>query len=288
MNSRTTINIGLLALVAVLGAVAWLQPGLKPEAAPITLTRLKAADIAKVRIERASTQSSAFEKRGGKWWMTQPISAPVNDIRLEGVLRIAEAKSAREYPAREVDLTKAGLEQPEVTVSFNNEPSLAFGDIEPLNQQRYVRVGDKVFLIDDIAYYNIIGNYTTFIDPSILPGDAAVTALRLPGLTLTHDGKGWEAEPLPEDFSADLVNALVDSWRHAQAIEIRHHDGEGRTEGTVTIQLAKQEKPLQFEIMSQQPELVLARRDLQLEYHFPSEMAKSLLKLPEITAPDSH
>lgn len=282
MNSRTAINLVLFVVVALLGAVAWWQPGVEKPKQATTLTELKAVDVTRVRIERADAENVAFEKRDGGWWMTEPVKAPANDLRLDGVLRIAGTRSQRQYPLGEVDLPKVGLEVPEVRLFLDSAPPIAFGDVEPLSQMRYVRVNDTVHLVEDTGYYHVIGAYTTFLANALLPEGAVIEGLSIPGLKLTRVEDRWQLQPRPANFSADQVNALLDEWRHAQSLDIRRYGG-GTRRGDVVVQI-KGREPIRFQLLARDEELILARTDLGVEYHLPGESAGRLLTLPSLEA----
>lgn len=280
MTNRTLINLVLLIALLLLGALAYFKPGIEEKETETSLTSLATADVSRIRIERAVTEDVAFEKRDGTWWMTEPVQAQANELRIEGVLRIAEANSQRSYPASQVDLTKVGLDQPEILLFFDDATPIAFGDTEPLSQARYVRFGETVHLIEDTGYYHVIGAYTTFLDGSLLPDNATIEGLSLPGLKLSRVEGHWSAEPVPPRFSVDQVNALADEWRHAQAVDVRRFNG-GKPQGEILVALKDRPEPIRFGILSRAPELVLARVDLGLQYHLPADASDRLMKLPD-------
>jgi hypothetical protein len=283
MNARTKLNLLLVILVAVLGALAYFQPGIEQAQVSPTLSSLKPDEVATIRIEPASTDSVAFARRDGKWWMTEPVQAPANELRMQGVLRITGTESKRRYPVTEVELARVGLDQPEVKLFLNDTLAVAFGDTEPLGQQRYVRTGDTVHLIEDTGYYHVVGAYTTFLDPTLLPEGVHIEAITLPGLRITRVDGHWQLKPAPAKFSADQVNALLEEWRHAQALEVQRYEG-GKPQGEVVIRIKDRTEPLRFGIMSRAHGVVLARADLGLQYQLPEDAVQRLLTLPPMPA----
>lgn len=277
MGSRNLAILSMLGLVGLLAAVAYFEPGIEPPAPPAPLTTLQAAEITTLRIERVGGQTLRFERHEGKWRMTEPVTAPVGEQRIKGVLEIAGSSGTARYPASEVELAAVGLDEPELRLVFNDRETLAFGDSEPLDQRRYVRVGETVHLIPESGYYRVIGDYTTFIDTALLPAGAAVSALRLPDLALTREQGRWRASPAAGEFSPDQANALIDHWRHARAFEVRRYQGGGRDEVTLTLEGGE---GLRYVVVAREPELILARPDLGLQYHLPADGAARLFQLP--------
>lgn len=278
MRSRLLLNLVLLAAVTVLGAIAILEPGLDKEDAPESITALEVNDIAGLRVERSDGSAVAFARRDGTWWMVEPIEIPASDYRVQSVLNITRAHSLAHYDAAAVDLGRIGLDPPEVRVIYNADTVLAFGAQTPMDHRRYVRSGDTVHLISGSGYYHLVGQYPTFVDTALLPPGARIVALHLPELTLAQREQGWAVSPQPENFSMDAVNALLEHWRYTRALDVLRHEPR-RSRGSVRVVLADG-NTITFAIMARNPELVLARPELGLEYRLTAEAADRLLALP--------
>ncbi len=278
MSSRTLINLLLLLTVGVLAAVAIYEPGTEEAPPAARLTALTAGEVRQLRIERQEGETVLLQRHDGGWSLTAPIAAPAREYRVDAVARVVEAESLNRFEARAGELASYGLEPPGATLTVNDAITLAFGTTSPLDQRRYVQVGDTVHLIEDTHYYRLIGRYATFLSSRLLPEGASLTALQLPNLTVRAEQGRWVAEPPPEGYSADAATALLDGWRYASAIEVKPYDGRGGEE--VRLTLAGESEPVRFLVTARAPDLVLARPDLRVQYHLAAASAAELLSLP--------
>lgn len=275
MNKRNLLNLVLLLAVAALALLAWLEPGKEETPAPPKLTALEAAQVERIRIERAAGEL-VLERRDGHWQLTTPVVAPANSVRTDAILSIAGMESLRSQPVEGLDLAAYGLAEPAVRL-FLNDTRIDFGKATPLDQRRYVRVGDTLHLIPDLRYYQLIGGWNTYVDLQLLEDGSQLERLELPQLTLVNEGGSWRPEPAPEHWSADAASALVYHWQHAQAMEVREHQQADGPE--VRLYLHGRDAPLRFVIAAREPDLVLQRPDLGLAWHLTPERAAELLEL---------
>lgn len=277
MRSRTLLNLVLLAVVIGLGMLVFFEPGIEAPKENPKLTTLDPERVRTVRIERTTQDDIRVERNGKQWRLVEPVAARADRFRMSALLRITAAQAYASYPVGEVNLTALGLDAPEVKL-FLDGTELDFGGTEPINGRRYVRLGQRVYLISDFAYYHLIGDQATFISPRLLPEGAKIDALRLPDLSLTWREGHWEVQPEPEGYSADQANRLVDAWRFATAISVERYKPDGTGE-PVAVVLGKE--VVDFRITAREPELEIARPDLGVKYRFPGERAGELLQLPE-------
>jgi len=281
MNKRNLLNLGLLLLVGVLVLLVVFEPGIEQPKENPRLLSLERDAVKQIRIERQGQETVELSRdEQGNWQLLKPLAIAASEFRLSSLLRITEQKSLGSYPADAERLTRFGLDKPRVTLTLNDTTRIAFGNSTPLDQRRYVQVGDRVHLISDSLYYHLIGSYTTFIRQELLPEGSDISALTLPGLTVQWQEKQWQVEPKPENYSADQVTKLLDAWKLASAVEVKPYDGkEGET---ITLQLKGQEQPLTFLLTARSPDLVLARPDLGIEYHLADSSADELLMLSPV------
>jgi len=74
------------------------------------------------------------------------------------------------------------------------------------------------------------------------------------------------------------IKALVDQWQAANARYIRRYDGTAAP-GSITLKYADNSETVTLHIIEQEEELVLARPDWGIQYHFPGNMKKTMLSL---------
>ncbi len=277
MRRRNLLNLGLLLLVIVLGSIVYFEPGKAPPPQAQRVLGVDADAVARIRIERQDRQAVAMVRRDGRWWLTRPVTAPVSEYRASSVLRLTRSNSLGHFAAAGRDLALYGLDRPRVTVTFNDDTTLAFGNNTPLDNRRYVLFGKTVHLVTDTVYYQLIGAYTTFIDNRLLPENSRISALSLPALSLSRQEEHWQVEPRPDDYSADQATRLTDAWTHASALAVKPYDN---TPGeTIEVQLQHSEEPLRFLLTARAPEVILARPDLGIQYHLADVAAAELFEL---------
>jgi len=110
----------------------------------------------------------------------------------------------------------------------------------------------------------------------LLPQQARITALSLPGLTLRKNkDAGWDVTP-ERHLASDALQQFIETWQTAAAINVREADAS--TQGDhITLHLDGQEQPVELVVTSRKPELVLARPAFGIEYRM-GDMATHLLE----------
>ncbi len=280
-NPRTRINLALLALVLVLGALALWGPAPKdagPKENP-PLTPMRADQVHHVTIERPGLKGSIRLTRADddRWTVTLPdreAPLPADTFKATRLAELAEARVYDRFPAGG-DLAAYGLDAPRATVTLN-AVTLRFGATEPLRHRRYVIADGYVHLIDD-RYFDAIANTpANWVDKALLPGAPALAAIRLPGLTVHRGEEGWTMEPARSDLSADALQAFVDAWRHARALTVKLPDEAPSAQGEVTLVLADGGERA-FQIVQRQPRLQLWDSERQVLYEFAAYTSERLL-----------
>lgn len=148
LRQRAWMNGGLLALVAGLAALAWLEPGREPPVVSPPLLPLTAAQIERIVIERPGQASLAFVRDAAIWRMQAPLQGVANPILMNALLQLPEARCAPQYPIADLDLASVQLQPPRLRLWLNGQ-ELAFGDLAPVSALRYVRIGARVALCPD-------------------------------------------------------------------------------------------------------------------------------------------
>ncbi len=280
MKSRTLLNLVLLALVAALVLLAIYEPGKEPPPEPKRLTGVAPDSVEAIRIERPGAPAIELQRQDGQWRLTTPVAVAANSFRVRSVLELLEAKASDGFPADEAGLERYGLAEPRVQVTFDGATTVSFGETAPLDRRRYVRLGDTIFLIGDNHFWQVAGDAGTFIDPQLLPADAAITRLALPDFTVERGEDGWRLIPEPADYSADAVAALVENWRHARALQLHLQEPPSAESARIEVGLEGQGDPLVFLLDEAGGEALFVRPDLGVAYQLPAATAEGLLQLP--------
>ncbi|MFN5746467.1 MAG: DUF4340 domain-containing protein [Methylococcaceae bacterium] len=278
MKFRLILNLALLAIIATLLALIYFEPGKTP---PET-TRLAAVDVdAVTRITLQNSDTLVFEKTAGQWRLTAPFPAPVNQVRVHQLLEIATVASDARYPLQPADLAKFELEKPAATLTMG-ATVLQFGGTDPINLRRYVKVGDTLHLVSDDFYHHLTAAATDYVDKKLLPDEAIVTEIAIPGFKASRGVDGTWTEQPPAG-GKPVAAELAGYWSTARAIDVKRL--QQAVEGEVIRIGLKDAAPVEFVIVQRQPEWVLGRRDLGLSFEVPAETARQLLNQSPKQAP---
>jgi hypothetical protein len=276
ISSRNLLNLFLLIIVITLVLIVIFKPGKDEEIRQIT--SLEKDLVTEIKIERTGKQPIHFELKDNEWYMLEPYQLEANKIKVESLLDLLDYKYHTRYDMVELDAKKFGLDKPRATLTFNKLDKFEFGTTETLNNYRYIRYQDMLYLTNDYFYHRILGNPTTFLDHALIDNDKKITKLALPGLTLTLNNGKWEATPEPENYNNDRANELIDHWRHTHGIEIVTYPP---AKGTGQIKIFFDDNSqIGFDIFTLNDEFYLGRKDLNIAYKLAREKRRDLLRLP--------
>lgn len=281
MTSRLWLNLALLLLLVILLLVVVYEPGKEVEPAPAKLTQLTPETITHIHLQRATGNDIELSKESdNQWWMLNPYYLPANNFRVQSLLRLAETESLGSHPLKDLQPATYGLDKPRAVVTFNRTVQIKFGDNEPLQQRRYVQVGDLLHTVMDTFYYQAAGNPTTYLAHSLLPPKVDIVKLVLPGLQLVYQEGQWQRTPPHNELSADSSVELIDRWQHAQALELRPTDSkDGKAD--IEIYLKNQPDPVRFKLLQTEDEVGLIRLGTGLQYILADDVYHHLLSLPQ-------
>lgn len=286
MSKRNLINLVLLVLVAILVMLVVYEPGIEEETIH-KLTALQRSDVKKITINRIGTMQVILEKEQDRWFMREPYVMPANAFKVETIVEMVAAQSHARYPVTGQDLKPYGLDQPRVTVVFNDQHRLDFGGIEPLKQRRYMRYQDTLHVVTDRFFHNLSINETDYLEHNLFPDKPKISKLVLPGLTLTLMNGQWQTEPKVENYSNDQGNELIDNWLYANAVQMAEYKPDKPAQ-QVNVYIEGQDTPIVFDVLREKQSFSLGRADLGLQYQFTAAKENDLLRLPaKITAETS-
>jgi hypothetical protein len=283
---RTHLNLLLAMLtLGLLAAVYFSQE--KPEPPPPPLTSLDSKDINRILIQHSGKPDIRLEKPKDEWWLVAPVIARAETVEVNALLDLASRPSERRYPASEMALGELQLDKPSQVIQLN-DLRIEFGGLDAIESQRYVRVGDTVHMIGDPPSAALDADYNDLIAKRLLPADARIRRIQLPGLTLTRSDKdGWQVTPKSADRGADAAQQLADAWQRAQAMWITPLNKKLSAKGGITIEFG--EEAFRFEILDRDSQLILSRPDLGVQFTLSKTLVADLfeLKPPSEPGPES-
>ena len=264
MKTRWIINLLLLLAIAILGLVAHFEPGIEAPQENPAITSLQPADVHRIHINRPIRDDLVLVRRTEDHWLLERSTPlPADDFKIRVLTRLAEQKPVRSYPGADMDLAALQLDPPYATAILN-DTAVEFGNLEPIDDLRYVRVGDQVHLIPDNYIQLMETGFTQFVRPRLFDKGARIIALRLPGLGLSRTDQDWQLDPAQE-ITTDAVQAFIQTWQDASGLNVRAADPDKPGE-PVEVLLEGSETPITLQIVSREPELVLARPDYGVQY----------------------
>ena len=279
LNTRSALNITLMLVVAALGAIIYFKPGVEAPEVSVPLTALQPDQIRRIDITRQDMQAVTLVKEQRGWHIQSPINIAANNMRIETLLRLAQAPSHARFAIDGLDLAAYEIDQPLMVIRLD-DVELAFGGNESLNNRRYVRIGSVAHLIADSFYYQAQADLSGFVALDLLPADARLQKIVLPGLTIHNDEGGqWRDATPDKGLSADEINSLAAAWQRAQAIRVSRYTAQDVVAGKIAVFLKQEPQRLDFDILKSDSEMILGRKDIGMRYHLTEEQAGQL-RLP--------
>lgn len=151
LTRRILINLVLFMLVGGLVAMAWYEPGLDHSALPSSLLNLASTQIQRIAVERPGQENLVFERRDDLWWMIAPGRGSANAVLIQPILQLAEVRCPLRYATAGVNMKPLGFDPPRLRLRLNDQ-TVEFGATAPTDGQRYLRIGETVYLCPDRLY----------------------------------------------------------------------------------------------------------------------------------------
>jgi hypothetical protein len=274
MQSRALLNIALFLLVVLLAVYMYdtdqqQQSSSKNE----QLTQLPADEVTRISI-RHNQRHIELSREDGKWRMLQPIKVAADSFRIDTLLNMLNTVSHAAYSATDIELGKYELSEASTSISFN-DVSIDFGIVNPINNYRYVRINNTVHLIDDHFYPLLSSQTGTLVARELIASDAVIEKLVLPEQTLYRDDDNfWHSS---NDINPDAITETLYHWQNSQAFGV-HNYMQRDSLAEISVFLAGENQPVRFYVTDTEPWLILARPELDIEYHFNLEFYGSLLR----------
>jgi len=276
LSQRLLVNLLLIVLIAGLAYAGFHFAANDAVETKPTISALNPDDVHSIDIQAADLQLRL--KRGIEGWdLESPINWPANDTNVGRLLSILDFEISTLADAADVDLSQLGLQQPRASIRFNDTLVL-FGTTNNIGERRYVMQGTTLFLIPDVHLAFIAEGLSALVDRRLLPRRAEITSMQLPGLEIRLDeNKRWYSNHAVEFAQARLLQ-MVANWQDLQATRISHFDLGLMPRQLIEVDLADGQA-LEFLLMSEDPEIVIAHPNLGLQYHFRSHYYDRLISI---------
>ncbi len=286
-KKRWLLNLSLGLFIIALALIVKYQPGVpKPQEGP-PLTNLAPEQIERIRIARNGQPEITLVKNGQDWRLTAPVQARADQFRIDGLLHLANVRTEGGFTAVAEDLPKYGLDKPVAKVWLDGA-EISFGGPHSINDLQYILYNDRVLMIPSASFRSIPAELDEFFSSRLLEEKYKLVALKLPKLSLVLKDGSWKLQPENKILSSDRINAFIDEWRYARALNVKQYSHKPilnhilirvLDEKPTTTASAQAPKELDLGVLAYKPEMVLYRKDEGLEYHFPQETGERLLNL---------
>jgi len=278
LSRRWLINFLLLVLIVIftyIGNRYGVKIGYQPEN---SITNLKPEDIQTVAIQTADS-NFALARKGSQWYFEKPFRWPANSITLERLISIVNNETESKLTAAEIDLGPLGLQFPGAIMTVNNTRIL-FGATNNIGKRRYIMVGSTVFLLPDLHLHFITQGIGGLVDRRLLPRSISINSLKLAGLSLGKNEDGeWQSDT-SGNVEVDRLTQLIDNWQTLDAGSIKIYNKNEIPLQKIIVGL-EDGSEIEFYLMSIKPELIIARPDLGLQYHFGEKQYYDFLSITQ-------
>lgn len=264
ISRRWLINYVLILLIVVftyIGNRYEVQTGYQPGN---RVSTLKPQDIEKISFQ-TTDHSLQLSKVDGNWQIEAPILWLANNIAVERIIGILNSETDSRLPSSEIDLSTLGLQFPRAMLKLNNT-DFVFGDTNNIGERRYLLSNDTVFLVADRHLPFMTQGVTGLIDRRLMPRSLLLQSLDLTSIKLTKANQpGWRSDN--PAHSEQQIGELIESWQTLEAKHVQNYNSQQtpRQKFIATIDNGGQ---IEFYLMAITPEIVIARPDLGLQYHF--------------------
>lgn len=273
------LNLLLLAAVAMLAWFAWRTPS-RDELANQPLATTRPSQVRQVTLRRPGQPALQLERAGEQWLLTAPVRARADEFQVLRMLTIIEARPTARLPAK--DLRRYDLQPPAAQLNVDGV-EYAFGGINTVTREQYVMRGDAVYAVELRHGAGLPAGPDALIRRVLLGETERPVAITLPEFSVRQAGGLWTITPPAADLSQDDLQRYVDRWRHASAAKAEPHDGR-QPLAEIRITLADG-APLELGVLQREPQLLLWRRDVGLQYLFLAAAGRALLSNPATPPP---
>jgi hypothetical protein len=276
MHFRTLLNLVLGVLLLGLSIYLITAP---PPLQDVTPARISTTDPASVRhilISRPGKADLRLDRRGQAWMLTAPPDLAAHPARVRSVLALLHASSPVRLAAASSSLARLGLDPP-AAILLLNEERFEFGGINPMDNGRYLRHGQSVYVIDDSLYPQLLQDPGFFVNPRILAEGETPIRIQYPSFELAYRHGRWDQPAGDSTLDPESMREIADAWAGLEAAR-------------VIVPAAS--RPLTAEILLDTPsglhvglavtrltdmELVLSRVEPRVDYLFAADTAARLL-----------
>ncbi len=287
MKARWLVNLGLLLLIAGIVAFLYLRPQQKADGPKsYEISALKIADFSRISVEFPAKAPVVLQKVDGYWRIVKPYDARADQMTVQRILAIVGATSTDKFAAD--DLARFNLDNPKLKLKLDSEEFL-FGTVNPVSGQQYVAYKDAVYLLPTTYAESASTQVVELLDKSPLKPTDKVVGFDFSRLEQWEDIRlhvdlldgQWKVSAAKAKPNQNEMNEWLDmTWTHAYAASVEPYTPDRNATFPSFEVKMKDGTKAHFDKMQESPELLLARPDEKLIYHFNADIGFSMLNPP--------
>jgi hypothetical protein len=279
-SRRWIINYFLLVLIIIFTWIGINNPITEDQKFDLdAITKLKPQQIETIRIETADG-SVALEKKENRWFISSPYLWFADHLAVERIASLVSSKYHSKLPKSEIELSTLGLTIPKAVITLN-QTSIYFGSTNQIGSRRYLLIDPTLYLVDDIHFALIDRGISGLIDKRLLPEGSGLQTLKFSGFSISHQDSGWVSSKTQQPD--DKAKQIISNWQNQQASRVTTYDQSLTPLDKITATL-KGDENIEFYLLAITPEIILARPDINLQFHFQDHLYYELLSLDEAPA----
>lgn len=120
-----------------------------------SITNINTTDVSSIYVFSVDKELLDLKKEDNHWnILVDNQYYLANQKKVQAILKLLKAQPVQSFNVGAADFPKYGFNKPHLRVRFD-DLSIRFGDVNPLNNLRYIKIYDTVYLIKD-EYYRLL------------------------------------------------------------------------------------------------------------------------------------
>ncbi len=276
LSKRWLINCLLIVLIAVFTYAGIRYQQKTEDTSKNRITSLKPQDI-HTAIVQVADKHLVLSNSGNQWLFEKPVQWPANNITVERLISIVTSEADSRLPAEGIDLATFGLEFPKAILTLN-DTRILFGSTNNIGGRRYIMIASTIYLLPDIHLHFMTQGISGLIARRLLPRSIPLKSLKLAELSLSKNSNGtWQGDVVGE-IEAGRLNQIANNWQTLDVGRVKTYD-KSKIPGQKIVAGLEDGSEIDFFLMSIKPEIIIARPDLGVQYHFAEKQYYDLLSI---------
>lgn len=147
-RKRLLLNFILLLIITLLIIFVMTRNDNKDELHPTLYDQSIGDEAKEVIIHSDGKKDVVLRNENGLWKVVKPEQFIADKAKVQHLFTLLSENAESSYDIKGKDLAAYGLDKDNLSVSFNGV-KIIFGKLNTISQKRYLRKGDKMYLIEE-------------------------------------------------------------------------------------------------------------------------------------------